>query len=208
MRSVSTPWEQRVAPRARGWVGGMPGPSPCPSGTEPGASLCVPPAVGGTQPAARYVPRAERCCPEPSIFHPWRAGWADGRLDTLRSLCLHPTFAPSQPSICSLAGARGGRSPWTAGPHGLGPLWLEAAEGRAAHLPGPGRRASARGSSPSRQTSWCPLRCSRTLGAKGGAFAAAPDRLAVALAAWPTRLGTLHPPLGLGTPRPACLGGH
>lgn len=156
--------------------------------------------MGGPQPAARYVPHAQRCCPEPSIVHPWRAGWADGWLDAPRSFCLPPAFAPSQPSIHSLAGARGGRSPWTAGPHGLRPLWLEAADGRVARLPGPGRRASARGSSSSRQTSWCPRRCSRTLGAKGGAFAVAPDRWAMALAAWPTRLGPLHPPLGLGAP--------
>ena len=70
-------WAQRahtgnsIRPLRPGVGGGMPGPSPRPSGTEPGASLRVPPAVGGTQPTAHYVPHAERCSTEPGVVHTW-----------------------------------------------------------------------------------------------------------------------------------------
>lgn len=185
-------------PSGSGVEGGTPGPSPCPRSTEPGASLCVPPAVGGTQPAAHYVPHAERCSTEPGIVHTWRAGWADGRLDAPRSLHLPLAFAPSQPGLRSLARARGSHSPQAAGPHGLWPLWLEeAGGGGSAYLVQVVERlqgASPLPAKPACAHSVALERWGRGRGVRRG------TRLPVALGAWPARLGTLHPPLGLGTP--------
>lgn len=168
----------------------MPGPSPRPSGTEPGASLRVPPAVGGTQPTAHYVPHAELCSTEPGVVHTWTPPGLSACPQ--RSPRNGPAFAPwPEPEAAAAPGqqvhAGYGRCGWRQ--HGEGSAYLvQVVERLQGAPPLPTKPASAHGVA---LEHWGQGR-----GVRRG------TRLAVALGAWPTRLGTLHPPLGLSAPTP------
>lgn len=114
-------------------------------------SLCPP--RGTLQHRAGHSPHLEG----------WVGRWAAGR----------PQVSPPAPSVCpvttwtSLPG-QSSRRPQPPGSRSTRALAIVAggSRGRGVCLPGPGRRASARGFSSSRQASLCPQRCSRTLGAR------------------------------------------